>query len=142
MRIEDYPAQEPLSELGRKYHEECLGRGRGIEPDAEFRYGEDPYQSVSLFKAEAENPPLLMFVHGGGWTGGYKEWMHFMAPGFTEAGISFASVGYRLAPQHCFPVGYADIQKGLAALYRKAGELGFDAGRIDVAQFHLIKPAV
>lgn len=130
MRIEDYPEQEALSEVGRKYHEECLSRGQGIEPDEEFRYGDDPYQSVSLFKAEAENPPLLMFVHGGGWTGGYKEWMHFMAPCFTEAGISFASVGYRLAPQHCFPEGYRDTQSGLAALHRQAGELGFDAGRI------------
>ena len=132
MRIEDYPAQEALSEPGRKYHEECLRRGEGIEPDEEFRYGDNAYQSVSVFKAGAENPPLLVFMHGGGWTGGYKEWMHFMAPCFTEAGISFASVGYRLAPQHCFPEGYVDAHSGLAALYHKAGELGFDPKRIFV----------
>ena len=130
MRIEDYPPQEPLSDLGRKYHEECLRRGEGIEPDLEFSYGDDPYQGVSFFKAAGERPLLFMFVHGGGWTGGYKEWMHFMAPGFTEAGISFASVGYRLAPEHCFPEGYVDVRSGLAALYDRVGELGFDPERI------------
>lgn len=130
MRIEDYPPQEPLSDLGRKYHEECLRRGEGIEPDREFAYGDDPYQGVSFFAAAGDKPPLFVFVHGGGWTGGYKEWMHFMAPGFTEAGIAFASVGYRLAPQHLFPESYIDVRSGLAALYEKADELGFDRERI------------
>ncbi|MEX0923149.1 MAG: alpha/beta hydrolase [Rhodovibrionaceae bacterium] len=129
MRIEDYPPQEPLSELGREYHDECLLRGEGIEPDLEFAYGDNAYQSVSFFRAAGDSPPLFAFIHGGGWTGGYKEWMHFMAPGFTEAGISFASIGYRLAPEHCFPEGYVDAQSGAAALYNKAAELGFDRTR-------------
>ncbi len=132
MRIEDYPPQEALSELGRKYHEECLRRGAGVEPDLEFAYGDDPYQAVSLFKTEGTRPPLFIFIHGGGWTGGYKEWMHFMAPAFTSAGIGFASVGYRLAPDHCFPTGYLDAQSGVAALYKKAEELGFDSARVFV----------
>lgn len=132
MRIEDYPAQEALSDVGKKYHEECLRLGEGLEPDVEFSYGENPYQSVSLFKAAADRSSLFVFMHGGGWTGGYKEWMHFMAPCFTEAGVSFASVGYRLAPQHCFPEGYVDAHTGVAALYHKAEELGVDRSRIFV----------
>jgi acetyl esterase/lipase len=52
--------------------------------------------------------PLFIFIHGGGWTGGYKKTMAFMAPEFCRQGITFASLGYRLAPDHVFPVGLED----------------------------------
>ena len=51
---------------------------------------------------------MLLFWHGGGWTSGYKEWMGFMAPALNAAGVTFVSGGYRLAPEHVFPVGLDD----------------------------------
>ncbi|MFQ5972080.1 MAG: alpha/beta hydrolase [Alphaproteobacteria bacterium] len=131
MRTEDYPPQEPFSEAAQGYHDEVTGRP-APEPDAEVLYGDDPYQGISVFHAAEPDGRLLAFMHGGGWTNGYKEWMAFMAPALTAAGVTFASVGYRLAPRHVFPVGFEDSCRGLAWLYRHARDHGADPGRIFV----------
>src|ERR1700741_3480560 len=107
LRIEDYPPQEPFSEIGKRYHDEVMRLGTGITGE-DHRYGEDAYQGIALYRQPKPNGQVLAFLHGGGWTNGYKEWMAFMAPAFTSAGYLFASIGYRLAPQHVFPTGVED----------------------------------
>jgi arylformamidase len=129
MRIEDYPPQEPLSDLGAAYHAEVLKRGAGIA-GTDVRYGDDPYQGIALFAPQRPSGSVLAFLHGGGWTNGYKEWLAFMAPAFTEAGILFASVGYRLAPQHVFPAGYEDCCDAVAWLHRNVAACGGDPRRL------------
>lgn len=128
MRIEDYPPQE-LSGPGQVYHAECMRRSAGIA-GIELAYGDDPYQGVLLFPAARPNGTVLAFWHGGGWTGGYKEWMAFMAPPLNAAGITFASLGYRLAPGHVFPTGLEDCARGLAFLAGTVAAHGGDPGRI------------
>jgi len=91
-----------VSLIAAAYRDACVARSFGV-PFVEHRYGADPYQSVAIYPSERPNGALLAFVHGGGWTSGYKEWMGFMAPAFAARGITFASIGYRLAPQHLFP---------------------------------------
>src|SRR5271154_260660 len=93
VRLEEYPAQEPPSHNGRVYGDKVMQLGAGRE-GFERRYAEDAYQSLAVFRAGAPNGALLAFMHGGGWTNGYKEWMAFMAPAFTAAGVTFASIGY------------------------------------------------
>jgi acetyl esterase/lipase len=127
MRPEEYPPQEPFSEAAKAYHQEVMRRGAKVIGD-EVRYGADPYQSILLCRPRAPNGTMLAFLHGGGWTNGYKEWMAFMAPAFTDAGIVFASVGYRLAPAHLFPVGYEDACRGVRWISENAAQYG---GRTD-----------
>jgi acetyl esterase/lipase len=120
VRIEEYPPQEPFSEVGKRYHDEAMRLGTGITGE-DHRYGDDPYQGVALYRPAKPNGRVLAFLHGGGWTNGYKEWMAFMAPAFTGAGYLFASIGYRLAPQHVFPTGVEDAAAGLAWVWRETG---------------------
>src|SRR5258708_6270670 len=117
MREQDYPLQEPVSAFATPYRNTCVARSQGIAYD-EIRYGDDAYQSVAVYPAERPAGTMLAFAHGGGWTSGYKEWMGFMAPAFASRGIVFASIGYRLAPQHFFPTGVDDVAAAVAALYR------------------------
>lgn len=112
MKIADYPAQEPLSPVGAKYADDILTRGAGIAGE-EHRHGDDPYQSLAVFRPAQPNGDILLFFHGGGWTSGYKEWMYFMAPALTARGVTFVSAGYRLAPEHVFPAGYEDCVRAL-----------------------------
>ena len=119
----DYPPQEPFSEPAKAYHEEVLRRGSTVVGD-EIHYGTDPYQSVLICRPAAPNGAVLAFFHGGGWTNGYKEWMAFMAPAFVEAGITFASIGYRLAPQHVFPIGFEDACDGVAQVIKHTRSFG------------------
>jgi arylformamidase len=130
VRIEDYPPQEPFSAFARPYAEEVMRRGAGIEPTAEVQYGDDPYQSIGIHAAPDPNGTVFAFVHGGGWTSGYKEHMNFMAPAFTSAGVTFCSIGYRLAPLHMFPTGLEDVADGLAWVHGNIAGHGGDTGRL------------
>lgn len=129
MRLEDYPPQEPTPDFARAYADEVMKLGADISPD-EYAYGDDPYQSIAIQLPDKPNGSILAMVHGGGWTTGYKEFLNFIGPAFTAAGVIFASVGYRLAPQNIFPTGADDVADALAWLYHHAEELGGDPSRI------------
>jgi acetyl esterase/lipase len=129
MRPEDYPPQEPPSPQGKAYGEECMRRGEGVQGE-EASYGADPYQSLAVYRAARPNGTVLLFWHGGGWTGGYKEWMAFMAPAFTRAGVTFVSAGYRLAPRHVFPAGLDDCADAAAWVHANAARFGGDPARL------------
>src|SRR5260221_404996 len=128
---EDDPPQEPMSALAKSYHDEVMRRGAGVTGE-EIAYGPDPYQSILVCRAKQPDGALLAFLHGGGWTNGYKEWLAFMAPALTASGITFASVGYRLAPQHLFPAGFEDSRAGVALLRARAADFGADPARLFV----------
>ena len=129
MRLVDYLPQEPLSVLGRAYHDTVMARFPDV-PFEEVAYGADPYQGLLIFPAEHPDGRVLLAFHGGGWTSGYKEWMGFMAPAMTQAGITFVAAGYRLAPSHLFPTGFDDCCAALARCSREVGRFGGDAGCI------------
>jgi arylformamidase len=131
VKIEAYPAQEPLSALGAAYQQRVLALGRGIEGE-DISYGADPYQSLSVFRTERASGDVLVFFHGGGWTNGYKEWMYFMAPALLAQGVTFVSAGYRLAPAFLFPQGLDDCADALAWVARNIGGFGGSAERIFV----------
>jgi arylformamidase len=127
----DYPPQEPLSPPARLYHNEVMSRNNR-QLGEEIAYGPDPYQRVLVWRAIKPSGTLLAFLHGGGWTNGYKEWMQFMAPAFVDAGVTFASVGYRLAPAHMFPTGFDDACSGIELLLDQAAIYEADANRVFV----------
>ncbi len=132
MRPEDYPAQEPFSEVAQRYHDTVTKLGSCTPPGEEIQVGEDPYQSLTVYPAAEPDGRILAFMHGGGWTNGYKEWLAFMAPALNAAGVIFASLGYRLAPQHLFPAGYDDAAAGVLHLRAEAERFGADPLRLFV----------
>lgn len=129
MKIQDYPPQEALSPVGQKYQEEVMRR-YPQQAGIELSYGPDPYQGLLLFPAAVPNGNVLLFFHGGGWTSGYKEWMAFMAPALTRAGVTFAAAGYRLAPGHLFAESFQDCCRAVARCVAEAPALGGDAARL------------
>lgn len=108
---------------------------------SEVRYGQHGRQVLDLWQAESDQPtPVVLVIHGGGWTGGSKERMDRFADvnALLEAGISVAANNYRLmkhargveppvkAPMH-------DSACALQFLRSKAGEWNLDASRIGLA---------
>ena len=129
MSPDDYPAQEPFTAIGAKYHVEVLQRGVAVEA-VECSYGPDPYQGLAVVAAPKPTGEVLVAFHGGGWTNGYKEWMLFMAPALVARGVTFVSAGYRLAPQHVFPAGYNDVLDAVAEVHGSIAQWGGDPSRI------------
>ncbi|KRB80641.1 hypothetical protein ASE00_16495 [Sphingomonas sp. Root710] len=131
MRIDAYPPQEPLPEVARRFHETLMARAEGIEGD-EYSYGADPSQSLIVFPCEKPGGPVLLFMHGGGWTNGYKEQMAFLAPPLNAAGFTLVSSSYRLAPNHVFPANFDDAADAVARTWRLAATHGYDRDRLFV----------
>jgi acetyl esterase len=89
-----------------------------------------PYGAIPLrvYKpARDASLPWIAYFHGGGWTVGSIDSFDGVARRLAAAsGAAVVSVGYRLAPEHPFPV---PIDEGLAVVRR----LARDGGRVAVA---------
>lgn len=98
----------------------------------ELAYGADPKQRLDLMvPANARSAPLLLFVHGGGWSIGDKRTgAGVKAAHFTQSGWAFGSVNYRLVPQATVEQQAADISSAIAWARRNAAAHGLDPDRI------------
>ena len=76
-------------------------------------------------------PPLLVWIHGGGWSKGSKTWCPLAW--LTGHGFAVASVQYRLSGQAVFPAQIHDCKGAVRWLRAHAGKHGYDASRIGVA---------
>lgn len=97
----------------------------------ELSYGRDPLQKLDYWKPVKKGSPLVVFVHGGGWKRGDKrDAAGQKAEHFRGQGYAFASINYRLVPEHTVEQQARDVAAALAFLTNKAGNLGFDNNRI------------
>ncbi|MCA1685819.1 MAG: alpha/beta hydrolase [Planctomycetia bacterium] len=64
-------------------------------------YGDHPRQVLDFYKADTKGPaPLVVFIHGGGWTNGDKYGVGLSrVRGFLDEGISVAAINYRFVTQ-------------------------------------------
>ncbi|MCB1091541.1 MAG: alpha/beta hydrolase [Verrucomicrobiae bacterium] len=73
-------------------------------------------------------PPLVVFIHGGGWRNG--SFKNCSVPWLTESGYAVASIGYRLTDVATYPAQVQDCKGAIRWLRAHAGEFGYDATRI------------
>ena len=126
------PPAEDYSATAFRRTEEAKATTRHI---LDVAYGPEDDQDIDIYlpdDATATNVPVFMFIHGGSWTHGYKEWLGFMAPAFTTLPAIFVSVAYRLAPDTKFPLPVEDCRNALKWVYENIGEHGGDRNRIFV----------
>lgn len=77
--------------------------------------------------------PAVLACHGGGLvTGDETSGAPGLARWVAHLGIVAVSVGYRLAPEHRYPVALDDVMAVLAWLHREAAALGLDPGRLGI----------
>jgi acetyl esterase/lipase len=80
-------------------------------PDARTVAIEGPYGSVPLriIAPEKRSTGVFFHFHGGGWTLGENDMQDLRLQRLArETGLTVASVGYRLAPEHPYPAGPDD----------------------------------
>lgn len=91
---------------------------------------------VRIYRPPSENSvlPLVLFLHGGGWSVGDVDTYDGTARRHAEvADAVVVSVGYRLAPEHPFPAAVDDVWAATQWAVRHAAELGADPDRVAVA---------
>ena len=72
-----------------------------VRPERDIAYGPDRRQRFDAYVPGTPRGPLLLLVHGGGWSGGDKRSGGALAKVryFTARGYVVASTNYRLLPQ-------------------------------------------
>jgi len=94
-------------------------------------YGPDKIRnSLDFWQAPGDGPrPLLVNIHGGGWTTGDKSG-YFDYKFFLDKGISCATINYRLTPDNPLPAPVHDAARAIQFLRSKAAEWNIDPNRI------------
>jgi acetyl esterase/lipase len=99
--------------------------------EANVSYGPHPRNVLDFWKAEGDGPrPLLVYIHGGGWTGGDKQQNTDHYRPFLERGISCAAINYRLTPEFPLPAPVHDAARAIQFLRTKAKDWNIDTRHI------------
>jgi arylformamidase len=104
----------------------------GMAAHRDIEWGGADWQQFDVFapnKTDAPRP-VVIFLHGGGWMTGYKEWCGLMAPGVITAGAILVAPTYRFAPAYRFPVFLEDCFDAFAAIRERIGTFGGDPDRV------------
>lgn len=78
------------------------------------------------------NHPLLVWIHGGGWTKGSKNGVNASMLQLTREGYAVASIDYRLTGLQSHPKQIHDCKGAIRFLRANAAKYGYDATRIGV----------
>ncbi|KAD4059886.1 alpha/beta hydrolase fold domain-containing protein [Arthrobacter yangruifuii] len=111
----------------------------GLAPDVDVREGTadgaDGRIPARIYRPqEAEGPlPLVVFIHGGGWTFGTLNVYDGIASTIArDANAVVVSLAYRLAPTHPWPAAAEDCYAALADVAGRAAEWNADGARLAV----------
>ena len=81
----------------------------------------------------AEEPrPVVIYIHGGGWTGGSKEAAALRLMPYLQMGLAVVNVEYRLARISLAPAAVQDCRCALRWVIRNADSYKFDTSRLVV----------
>lgn len=103
-----------------------------VRKDLEYaKVGEHSLRLDLYVPANANLPPLIVWVHGGAWRSGSKNNMPLGE--LIERGYAIASVDYRLSPVAPFPAQVHDIKAAIRFLRAKQDEYRFNANDVAIA---------
>lgn len=108
------------------------GRNAATAGAATVSVGPDPLQAYDLYPGP-ETGPILLFVHGGGWSRGQRSMVSALPDYARRHGLTLASTSYRLAPAVGARQSAEDVAGAVADLMarhpgRKIYLLGHSAG--------------
>ncbi|WP_431122896.1 alpha/beta hydrolase [Flagellimonas flava] len=101
---------------------------------------------LNLFVPQGvQNPPLLLWIHGGAWAFGGRKFESNLARKFAGEGVAVAAISYRLSPgtwrdsrfkegvQH--PEHIKDVARAFAWVHDNGNEYGYDSRSIFVSGY-------
>ena len=130
------PVLTPSSALFTPLHPSPPYAGVAISRDR--RYGPHERHRLDVFRAEGTAGParpVLLFVHGGGFTGGDKKaddtpFYDNVGTWAVDNGMVGVNMTYRLAPDHQWPAGAEDIAAAVAWVKANIAAEGGDPRRL------------
>jgi acetyl esterase/lipase len=120
-----------------------------IQVKKDLAYGPHARHRLDVYTGTARRwptpVPIVVFVHGGGFTGGSKEANAHVGAFFGTLGLVGVVINYRLAPEIKWPAGAEDVGAAVSWVKQHAAEfrgdpnkifvMGISAGATHVADF-------
>ena len=92
--------------------------------------GTDLFLDLYRPSSTSERLPVIVFVHGGGWSAGTRTTGPDFRRFFARYGYAMVSIDYRLTPAGVFPRNVEDVKTAIRYLRRHAATLDLDPDRI------------
>ncbi len=111
-----------------------LDENTKIIPDIVFGKGGKKELKLDLYLPKKGTPPYpaIVFIHGGGWSRGYKQKYRRQASYFADKGIVCACITYRLSGEAKFPAAIEDCKCGVRWVRANAEKYEIDENKIAV----------
>lgn len=109
------------------------GAMEGVTATKDIIYGTHERHKLDVYHVAGTKPSgVVIYVPGGGFTGGDKNAFANIGGYFARRGFLGVTINYRLAPEVTYPAGALDIDSAVAWVKANAGTYGADASRIVV----------
>ena len=106
----------------------------GTRAERDLRYGDAPGRGhlLDLYLPEKSTAPLplIIWIHGGGWSGGDKQGCPALS--MIPRGYAVASLNYRLVPEAIFPAQIFDCKGAIRYLRAHAKQYNLDPDHFGV----------
>jgi len=96
-------------------------------------YGEADIQKLDIFPAAQANAPVLIDIHGGGWTAGSKNGRSFPAEAIVAKGVMWVPIDYGVAPAFKLDAIVDHVRSAVAWVTKNIARHGGDPRRIFVS---------
>ncbi len=106
-----------------------------ITAHRDLEYAVEDGESLQLdlyLPKDAKNPPLIVWIHGGGWRNGDKANVNPAILRLSGEGYAVASINYRLKDLSIHPKNIHDCKGAVRWLRAQAETYGYDSARIAV----------
>lgn len=130
-------AAEPMDPTVGRLYAPLFGpeAWQGVTSERDLAYGDDPLRKLDVFSPEsgAKDLPVLLFVHGGGFTRGDKHGAFYPdnAPLWAARnGMIGVTINYRLALDAPWPAAAEDLAAAIAWTHANIARYGGDPDRI------------
>jgi acetyl esterase/lipase len=107
----------------------------GQSKKSNLTYGSNSKQALDLYTPKVQNGeklPVIIYAHGGGWSGGDKNNVDAKPTFFTKKGYAFVSINYRLSPDATYEEMANDVSNAIKWVYENANEYHFDRTKINL----------
>ncbi|MBW7848898.1 MAG: alpha/beta hydrolase [Rhodospirillales bacterium] len=126
-RVPEHP------EFFARWAAESAAVRRSLRCKLDVAYGRSDIERLDVFPAARKGAPVLVFIHGGYWRSLDKGDFSYLAPAYVEAGVTFVSVNYALAPNVRMDEIVRQARAAVAWVRAKARTLGCDPSAVFVA---------
>src|SRR5438132_4755489 len=128
LMVSAYPA------LGQGYST-SIGTAYRVTPNITYLTASNYEAKLDVYaRSDVTTPqPTMIWIHGGGWTGGNKEGATFSLLPYMEMGWNVVNVEYRLAKVSLAPAAVEDCLCALRWVIRNAKQYNVDTTKIVVS---------